>query len=76
MNKMRYFAFPHYVRIEKRVVKTYGIIAYEKHSRLRIVKDIGVDREAIKHLTDDLNKYQVELIHLDYVIEDFLSCGL
>ncbi len=69
---MKYVMFPHLTKIEEKTVKTYGIVGFEKLFYGKIVKDITNDRNAIKHLVKDLNNYQVELIHLDDVIEDFL----
>lgn len=64
--------FPHLIRIEEKTVKTYGIVGFEKLFHGKIVKDITNDRNAIKHLVKDLNEYQVELVHLDDILEDFL----
>ncbi len=72
---MKYFMFPHLTKIEEKIVKSYGIVGFEKLFYGKIVKDITNDRNAIKHLVKDLNEYQLELVHLDDVIEDFLTNG-
>ena len=70
---MKYVMFPHLIKIEEKTVKTYGIIVFDKSFYVKIVKDISTDKADVKHLVKDLNDYQVELIHLDDIIEDFIS---
>lgn len=72
---MKYIMFPHITKIEEKIVKTYGIVCFEKLFYRKIVKDVSTDRKATKRLVKDLNDYQVELIHLNDVIEDFLVNG-
>ena len=69
---MKYVAFLHFARIEKKIVKTYGIAVIENKKCIRIIKDISMDRNAVKRFVKDLNDSQIELVHLDDVIEDFL----
>ncbi len=68
---MRYVALPHFTMIEKKIVKTYGIIVLKKHIPVKIVKDVCLDGDAIRTLVDRLNQFEVELVHLFDVIEDF-----
>ncbi len=69
---MKYVAFSHLTKIENKIVKTNGIIAFRKNVPVKIVKDVALDGEAVRDLVEKLNKYQVELVHLFDVIEDFL----
>ena len=70
---MKYVMFPHLTKIEEKIIKSYGIIVFDKPFYGKIVKDISTDKASVKHLVKDLNDYQVELIHLNDVLEDFLS---
>lgn len=70
--KMKYHLFSHLTKIENRIFKTYGIVAIENLFCKKVIKDISMDRKAIKHLVKDLNDYQVELVHLDDIVEDFI----
>ncbi len=70
---MKYIMFPHCIKIENRIIKTYGIIAAENLFHKKVIKDISTDKKAIKHLVKDLNEYQVELVHLNDIVEDFIS---
>ncbi len=69
---MKYVAFSHLTKIENKIVKTTGIIAFKKFIPVKIVKDVSLDGEAVRDLVEKLNMYQVELVHLFDVIEDFL----
>ena len=68
---MRYVAMTHFTMIEKKIVKTYGIIAFKNKIPVKIVKDVCLDGDAIRTLVDRLNQFEVELVHLFDVIEDF-----
>lgn len=69
---MRYVMFPHLTRIEEKTVKTYGVMCFNKFLCGKIVKDISTDRKSVRQFVRDLNDYQIELVHLDDVLEDFL----
>lgn len=68
---MKYIAFPHYVKIESKKVKTYGIVVLQGIKLVKIVKDVTTDHKAVKQLVRNLNKYRIEIVHLDDVLEDF-----
>ena len=69
---MKYYAFLHFAKIENRIVKTYGIAVVENKKIIRKIKDVSTDRKAIMRFVKNLNTSQIELVHLDDVIEDFL----
>lgn len=69
---MRYVAMPHFTMIEKKIVKTYGIIAFKNNIPVKVVKDVSLDVKAVQDLVKKLNENEVELVHLYDVIEDFL----
>ncbi len=65
-----YLRFRHYVKIEQRRVRTYGI-AVICSKTLEIHRDISTDRKAIKELVRKMNKNKVELIHFNSILDDF-----
>lgn len=67
-----YLRFSHYIKIEKRKVKTYGI-AVISAKKIEIRKDVSTDGEALKHLVKRMNKDKVSIILLDDIIEDFYA---
>ncbi|MBQ8766982.1 MAG: hypothetical protein IJZ16_09270 [Clostridia bacterium] len=69
---MKYVMFPHCVRIENKIIKTYGIAVFQNKSLIRFIKDVSTDRKAVKQLVKDMNEYQIELVHIDDVLEDFI----
>lgn len=68
---MKYVALPHFTRIEKKIVKTYGIIVFKEYIPVKFIKDVYLDGDAIRTLVKRLNQFEVELVHLYDVIEDF-----
>lgn len=68
---MKYIMIPHYIRIDNKYVKTYAIIAIKKCIIVKIVKDVSTDKRAVSELIKRLNTRNVELIHLENIIEDF-----
>lgn len=65
-----YLKFSHYIRIEERRVKTYGIAVLSAKA-IEIRKDVSTDGKAVKQLVKSLNKCKVDVVHIDSVIEDF-----
>lgn len=70
---MKYRMFPHFIVVEKRVYKSYGIIATEKNCAVLILKDVSVDRNAVEQLVQDLNMQQIRLNNLDAVLTNFFE---
>ena len=68
---MKYVAMTHFTMIEKKIVKTYGIIVLKKRIPVKVVKDVSLDVKAVQDLVKRLNENEVELVHLFDVIEDF-----
>lgn len=70
---MKYIMFPHCVKIENKIIKTYGITVFQSKSLIKVIKDVSTERKAVKQLVKDMNKYQIELVHIDDVLEDFIG---
>lgn len=68
---MNYIVVPHYVKIENKKIKTYGIMVTNQFVPIKVFKDISTDYRAIQNLVKRLNDGRVELIHVDNIIEDF-----
>ena len=62
---------------EKRT--SYGIVAYanaEQNGTATIVasvRDITYDKNSLRKLVDDCNRFELSTVHLHDVVEDFLS---
>ena len=69
---MKYVLFRHFTKIENDIIKTHGIVVFNKLVPVRVVKDISTDYEAVRELVSNLNNEKVELVHLDDILEDFL----
>ncbi len=54
--------------IEGTVYTTYGI-----EYKNRRISDLSVDRQAVRELADMIESCDVDEVHIDYVIEDFLA---
>ena len=67
-----YIRFSHYIKIEKRRIKTYGI-AVISAKKTEIRKDVSTDGEALKQLVKRMNKDKVSIILLNDIIEDFYA---
>lgn len=65
-----YLKFSHYIKIEKRRVRTYGIVVIFANV-LEIRRDVSTDGKAVKELVRKMNKEKIELVHLDSIFEDF-----
>lgn len=65
-----YLRFSHYVKIEKRRVRTYGIaVIFSK--ALEIHRDISTDGKAVKELVRRMNKDKIDLVHFNSILDDF-----
>lgn len=70
---MKYRMFPHFIVVEKRLYKSYGIVAIEKNCATLILKDVSMDRNAVEQLVQDLNAQQIKLNNLDAVLNNFFD---
>lgn len=68
---MKYIMLPHYIKIDNKCIKTYAIAAIKKCIIVKIAKDVSTDKRAVSELIKRLNTRNVELIHLENIIEDF-----
>lgn len=69
---MNYLLCKEKVKIEGHTVFTYGIKAYDNGVMIKHISDVSLNYHAVKNLVSDLNKYKVDIIHLEDVIEDFI----
>ena len=67
-----YMKFSHYIKIEKRRVKTYGI-AVISAKKTEIRKDVSTDRKALKQLVRRMNKDKIDIVHLNDILDDFYT---
>ena len=51
---------------------TYGIITIINGETILSIPDISADKEKLEKLISTMNKYNLSVIHLHDVIEDFL----
>lgn len=65
-----YLRFSHYIKIEKRRVKTYGIVVISA-KKIEIHRDVSTDGKALKQIVKRMNEGKVEPVHLDSILEDF-----
>lgn len=70
---MKYRMFPHLIVVEKRLYKSYGLVATEKNYATLILKDVSMDRNAVEQLVQDLNRQQIKLNNLDAVLNNFFD---
>lgn len=70
---MKYRMFPHFIVVEKRVYKSYGIVATEKNCAVLVLKDVSMDRNSARQLVKDLNTQQIRLKNLDAVLNNFFE---
>ncbi len=69
---MKYIMFTHFIIVEKRLYKSYGVIAIQSYATL-IVKDVSMDKSAVKQLVKSLNEQQIKLNHLEAVLNNFFD---
>ena len=61
---------------ETGVYTSYGIKASDDSGSAIVIDDLFSDRSEAQKCADIFNKHQLELIHLDQMIEDCLKYGL
>ena len=52
---------------------TYGIRASSEETQLAFVSDVSTDESAVRHLAERCTEQQLDPVHLENVIEDFLE---
>ena len=52
---------------------SFGIDIVEDGKPLRVIKDVSPNEKELRKLVSLLNKLQPSLIHIDDIIEDFIS---
>lgn len=55
--------------LEEQEYTAYGIRYDDEYS----INDVSEDKEAVKRLVADCNKYKLDPVHLRDVVEDFLT---
>ena len=68
---MYYRIFKHKITIEETQVETYGINIYEYNVIVKKLYDVSTDYEALTRLVDSLNKNDIDIVHIDSILEDF-----
>ena len=51
---------------------TYGISVFENGRLTRIIRDVSLDREKVDRLIDAFNEGELDAVHLNQAIEEFL----
>ena len=52
---------------------SYGIKVTRGRKCLRIIRDITDDKERLSHFIDEINELSLDPVHLDQILEEFLS---
>lgn len=68
---MRYIIFPHLILIERKIVVTYGLLAING-LKIRVFKDVTTDKKTFKKVVKDMNKNQIEFVHIINIFEDYI----
>lgn len=71
---MIYRVFSHTVDIDNKAVKTYGISVISGGREQKILFDVSTDLSAVEGLVARLNEGEVELVHLNDILDDFYTC--
>lgn len=69
---MEYKVFEHRIIIDGKSIKSYGIYVLKNNNCISKIYDVSLNRAKVEELVFDLNFYEIELIHLKDIIEDFL----
>ena len=70
---MKYRMFSHFIVVEKRLYISYGIVAVEKNCAKLVLKDVSMDKNAVKDLVQNLNTQQIRLNNLAAVLNNFFE---
>lgn len=68
---MRYTIFKHNITIKNVAINSFGIRVYAKNTLICELFDVSTDYKALKNLVDSLNENEIDVIHLDSILEDF-----
>lgn len=58
------------------IYDSYGLIIEEDNVEIRVIPDLTCDFNSITELAELCTKEQVELVHIDDIIENFLAFGV
>ena len=70
---MEYKVFKHSVSIDGVHKYSYGIIVTNNDKILDKYYDISLEKQKVQTLVNNLNRYEVELIHVKDIIYDFYA---
>lgn len=70
---MKYILFSHKTEIDGKIINTYGIKTVADKGTEKTLYDVSTDYNAINSLVKRLNEGQVELTHLECILEDFYT---
>lgn len=70
---MTYRIFAHTVDIQENTVNTYGISVISDGKEQKKMFDVATDLMALKKLVARLNSEEVELVHLNDILDDFYT---
>ena len=70
---MTYHIFAHTVDIQEKRVNTYGIYVMSGGKEQKRMFDVSTDFTALKRLVALLNEGNVELVHLNDILDDFYT---
>lgn len=70
---MKYILFAHKTDINGTKINTYGIKIEAEKCTVKTLYDVSTDFNAIYSLVKRLNEGQVELTHLECILEDFYT---
>lgn len=70
---MTYRIFAHTVDIQDKTVNTYGISVIFDGKEQKRLFDVSTDLTALKRLVLRLNEGNVELVHLNDILDDFYT---
>lgn len=58
------------------IYDSYGLVIEEDNVEIRVIPDLTCDFNSITKLADICNSEQVELVHIDDIVENFLLFGV
>lgn len=68
---MYYRIFKHKITIENVDVESFGVEVYEETKLVSKLFDVSTDYNALLKLINSLNENEIDIIHLDAILEDF-----